>query len=67
MGAIEKNESMLDRFVRIIIGGVLMISTTFIAMSGLLQALLIVIGLYLLFSALAGACFVYKFMGKKTC
>ena len=64
---IQQNESTLDRFARIIIGGALMLSTTYISMSDPLTFILLITGLYLMFSGLAGHCLAYKLLGVKTC
>lgn len=64
---IQQNEGTLDRFARIIIGGALMLSTTYISMSNLLTFILLITGLYLMFSGLAGHCLIYKIFGIKTC
>jgi hypothetical protein len=64
---IQQNESTLDRFVRIILGGILMISTSYIAMPGILVFMVMVVGLYLMFSGLSGHCLIYKLVGVNTC
>jgi hypothetical protein len=64
---IQQNESTLDRFVRIILGGILMISTSYITMPGILVFMVMVVGLYLMFSGLSGHCLIYKLVGVNTC
>lgn len=64
---ITQNESTLDRFLRIIMGGACMLSTSYISMSNTTVLIVMIVGLYLMFSGLAGYCIIYKMFGIKTC
>lgn len=67
--AIQQNANMVDRFVRIILGGACMLSASYIVPTSATPAILalMVIGLYLMFSGLAGHCLIYKLFGVNTC
>jgi len=64
---IQLNANMVDRFVRIILGGACMLSASYIPMPTLAILALMVIGLYLMFSGLAGQCLIYRMLGINTC
>lgn len=64
---IQQNESNLDRFARILIGGAGLIVPSYIAMSTVVVFILMIIGLYLMFSGLSGHCVLYRLLGVKTC
>ncbi|MFC1540410.1 DUF2892 domain-containing protein [Candidatus Margulisiibacteriota bacterium] len=64
---IQQNQSTLDRFARIILGGLMMISTSYIVMPNAVVFVIMVTGLYLMFSGLSGHCFIYRLFGVNTC
>jgi VIT1/CCC1 family predicted Fe2+/Mn2+ transporter len=64
---IQQNQSTLDRFARIILGGIMMIATSYIAMPSAVVFVIMVTGLYLMFSGLSGHCFIYQMFGVNTC
>ncbi|MDD5383240.1 MAG: DUF2892 domain-containing protein [Candidatus Margulisbacteria bacterium] len=63
---IERNESTTDRFIRIIIGGILVLATSYISMSTVLLFILLIVGLFLMLTGLAGFCPLYKLLGIRT-
>ncbi len=63
---IPQNQSIFERFARIIIGGICVISASYITMPKILIFVLMIAGLYLMFSGLAGQCIIYKIFGIKT-
>jgi hypothetical protein len=65
--AIQQNQNMVDRFLRIILGGACMLSAAYIPMPNIAVLLLMILGLYLMFSGLAGHCILYKVFGIRTC
>ena len=65
--AIKQNEGTFDRFARIILGGVCMLIGSYFSMPGFMVLALMIIGLYLMFSGLAGQCVLYKIFGVSTC
>ena len=64
---IQQNESTMDRFARIIIGGACLIVPSYVAIATAAVFVLMIVGLYLMFSGLSGHCVFYKFMGINTC
>ena len=64
--AIPQNENMVDRFLRIILGGACVLSAAYVPMPTIAIFLLMILGLYLMFSGLAGQCLLYKLLGIKT-
>ena len=64
--SIPQNENMIDRFLRIILGGACMLSAAYVPMPNIAVLLLMILGLYLMFSGLAGQCLIYKLLGIKT-
>ena len=67
MTTITQNENIADRFARIIIGGALMLATTYTYISNIIViAIFLILGLYSMFSGLAGYCVIYRIFGIKT-
>ncbi|MFH1347077.1 MAG: DUF2892 domain-containing protein [Candidatus Margulisiibacteriota bacterium] len=64
---IQQNESNLDRFSRIIIGGAGLIIPSYVQTPTIVVFILMLIGLYLMFSGLSGHCVFYRLMGINTC
>lgn len=64
----KKNVGHADRILRIL-GGTIMLSCSALAPLPLAVRLATfgALGVYLLFTALAGTCFGYKLMGRSTC
>ncbi|MDD4178776.1 MAG: DUF2892 domain-containing protein [Candidatus Margulisbacteria bacterium] len=62
----KKNMSDVDRFVRIIIGGALMLIATYVPMSAALSAVCIVVGIVLMLTGLAGFCPLYALLNIST-
>jgi len=60
MADLKMNLSTVDRFVRIVVGGVLLLLATYIPMSSLLGWVLIIAGLILMLTGLAGWCPIYS-------
>lgn len=54
------NQSDTERFVRIVIGGVLLLAATYVAMNIILVWVLIILGLILILTGLSGYCPCYK-------
>ena len=67
MATIIQNQNTFDRFARIIIGGICMLAASYISMPTILIFVFMILGLYLMFSGLAGHCIFYKMLGIKTC
>ena len=67
MAEIKKNQNVVERFIRILIGGLCILAATYIAMPTAGVFVLVIIGLYLMLSGLAGNCFFYRLMGIDTC
>lgn len=65
--SIKINQNMTDRFLRIVLGGALMVITSYFDMSAVLTVVLMIAGLYLMFSGLAGHCFIYQLLRINTC
>jgi Protein of unknown function (DUF2892) len=59
----KQNQSDTERFIRIIIGGLFLLSTTYIPMNGILAWALIAFGLILMLTGLAGYCPCYDLFG----
>jgi hypothetical protein len=64
--AIPQNQNTFERFARIIIGGICVLSASYITMPNILILILMLAGLYLMFSGLAGQCVIYKIFGINT-
>jgi len=62
----KKNMSEIDRFVRIIIGGALLLIATYVPLSAALAWALIVVGLVLMLTGLAGFCPLYALLNINT-
>jgi hypothetical protein len=61
----KRNESTLDRIIRIIIG-IAALAVSFVVV-GPLKIVLIVVAVIALFTALTGFCLLYKLFGISTC
>ena len=59
---IRVNESMVERFARIIIGGILLLLITYLAMPAVLFWSFLVIGLFLILTGLSGYCLIYDLL-----
>lgn len=66
MSDIKMNMSTFDRFARIIIGGVLLLLATYVPVSGLVAWILVVVGLILMLTGLAGWCPLYSLLKIST-
>jgi VIT1/CCC1 family predicted Fe2+/Mn2+ transporter len=64
---IEQNENIIDRFIRIILGGACLIVPSYVIIPTPGVAVLMVVGLYLMFSGLSSACVIYRLLKIKTC
>jgi hypothetical protein len=62
----EKNQSDTERFIRIIIGGALLLSGTYIPMSVVMSWGLMLFGLVLMLTGLAGYCPCYAVLGMNS-
>ncbi len=65
--AIQQNQNIIDRFARIILGGACVLSAAYVSLPNFAVLLLMTLGLYLMFSGLAGHCYLYRLLGMKTC
>jgi len=63
---IQQNQNIVDRFLRILLGGACVLSAAYISMPNFAVLLLMILGLYLMFSGLAGHCILYRLLGMKT-
>jgi hypothetical protein len=63
MSDIKMNLSTADRFIRIIIGGALLMLATYVQMGAPLIWAAIVLGLILMLTGLAGYCPIYSLLG----
>lgn len=64
---IEQNQSTADRFIRILLGGACLVIPSYVFVPNWLMLVLLVVGLYLIFTGLSGQCLIYKMLGFKTC
>lgn len=64
---IAQNESTLDRFIRIAVGGLCIIIATYMELPAIMVTTLLIIGIILLLTALSGFCLLYKILKIKTC
>jgi hypothetical protein len=64
---IEQNQNNFDRFARIILGGACLIVPSYVDTPSFAVVILMIFGLYLMFSGLSGHCVLYKLFGIKTC
>lgn len=64
---IEQNQNNFDRFARIIIGGACLIVPSYVDTPNIVIFILMIAGLYLMFSGLSGHCIFYKLLGIRTC
>lgn len=63
----KKNESMVDRIIRIIIG-IILIYLGWVTLSNNLWGIILdIIGIILIITGLTGYCHLYKLLGMKTC
>jgi len=63
---VQQNQGLIDRFARLIIGGAFVVSTSYLSMPSVLVFILLIVGLYLMFSALVGHCILYRLLGIST-
>jgi len=56
----KMNQSTTERFIRIIVGGSFMLLATYIKMNFILVWILIILGLILMLTGLAGVCPIYS-------
>jgi hypothetical protein len=62
----QQNLNDIDRFVRIIIGGAMLLSATYVQMNGFTSIILSILGLLLMLSGLASFCPLYHLLGINT-
>jgi hypothetical protein len=62
----NKNQNDTERFIRIIIGGAFLLVGTYIPMNGVASWALILLGLVLMLTGLAGYCPCYALLGMNT-
>ena len=62
----QKNQNDIERFVRIIIGGALLLVGTYIPMNGIASWALMLLGLVLMLTGLAGYCPCYGVLGMSS-
>ena len=66
MTEMKVNQSPFERFARIIIGGLLLVLATYVPMSAALSWILVVAGVILMLTGLAGYCPIYATLGINT-
>lgn len=66
MAEIKVNQSTFERFARIVIGGVLFVLATYIPMNTILVWILVIVGLILILTGLAGWCPIYSMLNIST-
>lgn len=62
-----RNESNLDRILRAVVGGALLVAWIAGALSGVWAVVLGLVGLVLVATALVGFCPLYRLLGVSTC
>jgi hypothetical protein len=63
----EKNEGMLDRVIRVILGFILIyIGAIYMGLSGVLAYIVVLVGLILLITGAIGYCVLYSVIGINT-
>ncbi|MCU0640935.1 MAG: DUF2892 domain-containing protein [Candidatus Margulisbacteria bacterium] len=62
MSDIKMNLSTFERFARIIIGGIFLLVASYVPVSDLLAWLLVIVGLILMLTGLAGWCPLYSLL-----
>lgn len=60
MADLKMNQSTFERFARIVVGGILLILATYVPMGGILVWVLVIVGLILMLTGLAGWCPIYS-------
>jgi len=60
------NESLLDRAIRIVIGGACLLIAAYVCLPIFFTAVLTIVGIYLAISGLTGNCIIYWILGIKT-
>ncbi|OGC11954.1 hypothetical protein A3K48_05695 [candidate division WOR-1 bacterium RIFOXYA12_FULL_52_29] len=63
---IKKNQSTTERFIRIILGGGLLLVATYVPMAAILVWLLLIFGVILMLTGLAGYCPIKALIQKLT-
>lgn len=66
MAEMKMNQSTFERFVRIIVGGILLILATYLPMGPALSWVLVIAGLVLMLTGLAGWCPIYSALKLST-
>lgn len=66
MAELKMNMSTSERFIRIIIGGALLMLATYVPMGMVLAWILVVVGVILMLTGLAGFCPVWSMLGINT-
>jgi len=62
----KMNQSTFERFVRIIVGGILLILATYLPVGPALSWILVIAGLVLMLTGLAGWCPIYSALNLST-
>jgi quinol-cytochrome oxidoreductase complex cytochrome b subunit len=62
----RKNESILDRIIRAVIGITLLVLVLALGLSGAIKWVLLIAGAIILITALLGFCAIYKLLGIST-
>lgn len=63
---IKMNQSTFERFVRIILGGLLLLLASYVPMNALLSWIAVLAGLVLMLTGLAGWCPIYSVLNLST-
>ena len=66
MAEMKMNQSTFERFVRIIVGGILLILATYLPVGPALSWILVIAGLVLMLTGLAGWCPIYSALNLST-
>lgn len=67
MSRIQPNEGKIDRIIRAVLGfAVIFLALSFLVTQPVISGILIIIGIVLLVTALAGFCPLYKILGINT-
>jgi len=62
----KQNESKMDRIIRLLVGGILLILGLFVVVDPTLRIVLDVLGILGLFTGATGFCLLYKLFGIST-
>lgn len=66
MAEMKMNQSTFERFVRIVVGGILLILATYLPVGPALSWVLVIVGLGLMLTGLAGWCPIYSALNLST-